>query len=876
MTASSALPCAALRICDNPRDPLTMNHAHKDTNGIAAHWGWRVTHGLLLLTVVAGTAALWWFFAPGNGPGGPHLRLACYIACGGLLAITAMAPYAGLLMLAFSAPLLSAVPLYLTDGSTYPLVLFAALGFGAGWLARETVQPHVAAPFPGQRWLWLLAVLAAYSALATWLRYLPPWMWSMPDFLRQIINTKDMTRLDAVRFLGFDMANGAVAILIISAVQAIVRLRAAPRAGVLVIWALLLGCVCAAGMALYQAQSPAHITLCANKSYYWTRLQRVNGTCADPNALGTLLALAVTLAGLRVLFSGSLRSVAAWFEHVLALGALILFFMAIRYAGSRSGLLASVLACACAVLLAVIWYGDALLRARRAAGYMRVAYVALVLLVCVGAWQQLPRIIDTLDGKIQMGTGTRALDRRLKRDFRLFHQQRRLFDMMNDQMRLIYWRFAKKLAGTYPWSVVGFGAYVIELPNEAALTGDRLYRTDNACNYYLHYAAELGGPGILALGLFYGTLLLWFPASLRRWWALPLEAQCYRMTLMVCLAVFMIVLIFGVHTLADEVNVAFAILLGLIGADHARVMPRTPLPLVWRWAVRLALVLLLAVFVWQTNAVNRGALNTQRRLAVCGLASETGWHAWETVPGQPSRARWMGAQALSVIPRENLLLGIPVLSPPVASATKPVRVRCYINGLLLREHTFTAPGEWALLTVPVPYADAFAHVFAPHTAVRIEVDRTWVPRAATGANDVRRLGVMVGQLRWLEPTGMDNGWYQRERWEGVTPFRWSSGYAWQKCALPTNTHMQIPMYASNIQLRRWPLQVAIYLNRQYLDTITLRDKRWKSYTYPLPDGLRPGTTALVEVISARTWVPKHYGFADPRALGVGVGDISFE
>jgi hypothetical protein len=840
--------------------------------------GWRAVHLLLLLTVVVGTAVLWHYFAPGEGPGGPHLRLACYLACGGLLVLTALAPYAGLLVLAFSAPLLSAVPLYLTDGSTYPLVLLAALGFGAGWLARETVQPHVAAPFPGQRWLWLWAALAAYSAVATWLRYLPPWMWQTPDFLQQVINTKDMTRLDAVRYLSFVMANGAAGILIVCAVQAILRQRTATaaRAGVLVIWALLLGCVGAAGVALYQAQSPAHITFCANKSYYWTRLQRVNGTCADPNALGTLLALAVALAGLRVLFSGSVRSIGAWIERVLALGALVLFFMAIRYAGSRSGLLAGVLACVCAGLLAVIWYGDAVLRARRAASYARAVYVALVLLLCAGAWLQLPRIIDTLDRKIQMGSGTRALDRRLKRDFRLFHQQRRLFDMMNDQMRLIYWRFAKKLAGTYPWSGVGLGAYVIELPNEAALSGDRLYRTDNACNYYLHYAAELGGPGIVALSLFYGTLLLWFPASLRRWWALPREAQSYRMTLAVCLGIFMLVLIFGVHTLADEVNVAFAILLGLIGADHARVMPRAPLPLVWRWGVRLALLLLIAVFVWQTRAVNCGALNTQRRLAVCGLASETGWLAWETVPGQPFRARWIGAQALSVMPRENLLLGVPVLSPPVASTAQPVRVRCYVNGTLMREHTFTTPGEWALLTMPVPYADAFAHAFAPHTAVRIEAGRTWVPHTATGADDVRTLGVMVGQVRWLEPDGPAGGWFKRERWDGVTPFRWAGGYAWQKCALATNTHMQIPLYASNIQLRRWPLQVALYFNRQYFDTITLRDKRWKSYTYPLPAGVQACTTALVEVISARTWVPKHYGFADPRALGVAVGDITFE
>jgi hypothetical protein len=851
---------------------LGMNDVCTGMDTTHARGGWRAAHALLLLLVTVGTAALWRYFAPGEGPGGPQLRMACYLAGGGLALVTLLAPYVGLLLLALSAPLLSAIPLYLTDGSTYPLVLFAALGFIAGWLLREALQPRPHAAFPGQRWLWLFAVMAAYSAVATWLRYLPPWTWQAPEFLRQVINTKDMTRLDAVRYISFVMANGASGILVIVAAHAIVRRHSAPRAGVLVIWALLLGCIGAAGLALYQAWDPANISFCANKSYYWTRLQRVNGTCSDPNALGTLLALAVALAGTRVLFSGRLGSVVHWLERLPALGALALFFAAIRFAGSRSGLLAGILACACTALLAVIWYGDACLRRWHAAPYLRVALVGLILATCAAAWLQVPRVIDTLDSKIQMGTSTRALDRRLKRDFRLFHQQRRLFDMMNDQMRLLYWRFAKKLARAYPLAGIGYGAYVIELPNEASLSGDRLYRTDNACNYYLHYTAELGVPGMLVLGLFYGTLLLWFPVSLRRWWTLPVDAQCYRITLALCLGIFMIVLIFGVHTLADEVNVAFAILLGLIGADHARLLPRTPLPLVWRWGVRLAMALLAALFVWQTQVVNRGALNTERRLAVCGLASDMGWYAWETMPGQPFRARWLGREALTVMPRENLLLGVPVLSPPMASTAQPVRVRCYINGALMREHVFTAPGEWALLTMPVPYADAFSHTFPPHTALRIATDRTWVP----GANDVRTLGVMVGQPRWLEPDGMSGGWHKNEVWDGVTPFRWAGAYAWQKCVMASNSYVQMPMYASNIQLRRWPLRVAVYLNRQYLDTITLRDKRWKTYTYPLPAGIQPCSTALVEVISSRTWVPKHYGFADPRELGVAVGDITFE
>jgi hypothetical protein len=349
----------------------------------------------------------------------------------------------------------------------------------------------------------------------------------------------------------------------------------------------------------------------------------------------------------------------------------------------------------------------------------------------------------------------------------------------------------------------------------------------------------------------------------------------YRLMLAVCLAIFMVVLVFGVHTLADEVNLAFAIVLGLIGAEHASVPMRLRIPDVARWSMRAAVCGMVALFVWQTIVLNRTTFNTERRLASCGLVSEQGWFGWESVSGQPFRARWIGSDALSVVARENLLLGIPVLSPPVVSASQPMVVRFYINGVLRHTHSFVTPGEWALITVPVPYADAFSPNSQAYATLRIVCSRTWVPKESNADADPRQLGVMIGELRWLEPAETSGGWYAPERWGDAKPFRWSGAYAWSKIAVGTNTHLQIPMYASHVLLRYRPLDVAIYLNRQRLGLVTFRDKRWKTYTYDL-SGVQPGSTALVEFVSSRTWVPKHYGFDDGRALGVGVGTISVE
>ena len=131
-------------------------------------------------------------------------------------------------------------------------------------------------------------------------------------------------------------------------------------------------------------------------------------------------------------------------------------------------------------------------------------------------------------------------------------------------------------------------------------------------------------------------------------------------------------------------------------------------------------------------------------------------------------------------------------------------------------------------------------------------------------------------LRWLEPDSTDGGWHAPETAPDGTAFRWSSGYAWQRLPAGTNSFINIPMYASNIQLRRWPLRVAVYVNRRHLDTVTFTDKRWKNYRYPLPADVPQDADVLVEFVPSRTWVPRHYGFDDSRALGVAVGTLTCE
>jgi len=642
----------------------------------------------------------------------------------------------------------------------------------------------------------------------------------------------------------------------------------------ILIWSLLFGGAAAALVAIYQGY--VDIKFCANTSYYWIRLKRANGSCTDPNALGTLLGLCLSIAGMKLFYSGSWKGWWPWIQRLLALSMCIVYMFGIKFSGSRSGLLAGLLTLAGVIIVGFISL-DKLLRHVRTPMVVRILVLLLGISACIGSFKILPWGINTFDKKVTVTSQSSSLVRRLKRDIRKYRNKGGLKGVFNDPRRKRYWTYAEQIIKKHPFTGIGLGAYVIELSNEVAIQNTELRRIDNACNYYLHYFSELGLPGITALGLFYGTLVAGMLLVIRRWYSLDRSKQHLMITLGIPFVIFMITLIFGVHVINTEVNITWAVFLGILAAGLGWMDLRKKKMTQRRVYILAGIsVIVLGLYIYAVTWNGRHSLNTERRIATCGLTGEFGWYNWERWKGVPFRHRWMGKQAVATIPRKNMILGIPIVSNNPMITNTPQRVTFYLNGTKAKEYALVNPGKWELIKIPVRYADAFQEYIEPCTAIRIEVDRTWVPLNVSGEKDTRELGIVVGEFRWHEPEKELGGWYRSNLWDETIPFRWSKEYAWRKLYVSTNRFMEIPMYASNVLLRYRPLNAALYLNGKYLDTVTFNDKQWKNYRYPLPDTIKPGTSNMIEFIISRTWVPKHYGFDDKRELGVAVGDITFK
>jgi len=99
----------------------------------------------------------------------------------------------------------------------------------------------------------------------------------------------------------------------------------------------------------------------------------------------------------------------------------------------------------------------------------------------------------------------------------------------------------------------------------------------------------------------------------------------------------------------------------------------------------------------------------------------------------------------------------------------PQTVTFYINGQKMKEAVLSKPGEWKLIKIPAPYANAFISTIPPKISVRIEVDKLWTPNVVSTNEDIRELGITVGEHRWFSPEGETGGWLgKKEKYNNIS------------------------------------------------------------------------------------------------------------
>jgi len=124
------------------------------------------------------------------------------------------------------------------------------------------------------------------------------------------------------------------------------------------------------------------------------------------------------------------------------------------------------------------------------------------------------------------------------------------------------------------------------------------------------------------------------------------------------------------------------------------------------------------------------------------------------------------------------------------------------------------------------------------------------------------------------------GFYEAEKDQNGMDFRWTKSYGGITIKIEKPV-IEIPLLASHPDIREKPVNVKIYLVKDFfkqktlLDEVILRESIWKTYAYSIPDEVGEEVILLFKV--SRTWNPlKAFGTPDPRNLGVAIGKIQFK
>jgi len=421
----------------------------------------------------------------------------------------------------------------------------------------------------------------------------------------------------------------------------------------------------------------------------------------DPNAAGSFFAMLICLAlGMALRTSGRARL--GW------LALTVMNTIGLWFSESRSAFAATAIAAA----LAAAWT-----LSRRWSTAARVAAVAAV--VVVG---------------LALSVGRAAL---LERDptFR------------GSGFRQQFNATSARMIAARPLSGVGIGQYY---PSSSLFLSPQMawvYGFENAHNYFLQIAAELGLPGAI-------LFLIWIGAALFVAGRVLTRTADMRLLGAAAGVIALLITCFTGHPLlVYEVAFSFWILFGLtLALAESSLMnaisTEAPLdepvraerrrPRTWSVAPVTAVTAVAAVALVAAAVVRakRGPVEPPRSTLVDGL------YEWETAE-DGRQYRWSEGYASVFVPADVTRVWIDMRVPVERRAITPMGVEVAVGGVYQRRALIY--NYWTLVIVDLPDAPPATRF----KRIDLKVDRTWQPALYIAGNaDFRRVGVQVGRCQW--------------------------------------------------------------------------------------------------------------------------------
>ncbi len=588
----------------------------------------------------------------------------------------------------------------------------------------------------------------------------------------------------------------------------------------------------------------------AHKFYIWPWMNRINATFFDPNALGSYLILAVPLVLAAMIL---LISLSRWLilPAITAAGGFIfcsLIFMV--SSGSRISFVGLILFLLFALTFFLIIKIEKLKTKVSSIAFKGIAAFLIILyLSIIGfAVYSTPQVIKKIKSNPKLSKTTLA--KRLEK-----MNVRSVGDIYKNikKDRGVYARIAMEMIKEVPLTGIGLGSFISELPNFRKLTKELVYVPDTACNYYLQIGSE---QGLITLAIIILIFIVWF----RKWLHVMHNTGLFMYWIVVGsgIASMLVVFLFGMHTLAHEIQCLFWICL---------VQPFVAQPEGWKAQSKskyLKLLIFLICVIYFCAAISKLSLEKQKKKF--GWKNKSQFYQWENWPDpKVPLVRYSKKESSEEIKCTGIIMEQKwcALYPDIEE--NPVIVNFQLGNQIT--NLTVKNNDWHTMKIRVsPENNNKKFLYS------VNVSRTWKASTIGMNNDKRRLGLLLNKISWKNSDGM----YDKERWADDGSIMSGKEYRWTE----KNGEMAISLDGKYIKI---PLligqpdvvTVLIGMNKTNLTELIIANNAWQEVTLFCGQFFKSdekSKNVILDFSANKTMTPENYGISDGRTLGVAVGN----
>lgn len=302
------------------------------------------------------------------------------------------------------------------------------------------------------------------------------------------------------------------------------------------------------------------------------------------------------------------------------------------------------------------------------------------------------------------------------------------------KMRWYFTQTALQILSLAPTFGVGLSRFREMSPRYMPAPLSAVYHAENAHNYFLQIAAEIGLAGLLAFAIVACTPVVRGIRILLRG-----GIDLTFAGIVGGAAVFLITSLTGHPFLTVAVTFPFWVLLGLCEAGseaQSTAARRAARDVARPWIARPAVIVALALVAILATMPAR----IQGELRYVNFANVAyGVYDWEQSE-TGLRYRWTGPRARFFVPASARLVEFPVRALHFDPAHRETSVTILLDGRAANHLTLT-DAEWRQVRLLIPPGSS-----RRFRQIDLFVSPTWSPAAVSAHSDSRNLGVIVGEL----------------------------------------------------------------------------------------------------------------------------------